>query len=123
MMFCLTGCTKNNGDIGDIFGLWRLVNLSEGNSVLLNDENMFIGFQSNVVTLRIVDVETNICSESYGNFIIDKNDSINVKISYGNVNDYKEFMIDTNPFKAHITIDKKELILKSGIKTWQFVKH
>ncbi len=123
IVLCLTNCTKNNGDIGNTYGLWRLVSLCEGDSVLLEDENMYMGFQSNVVTLRIVDTETNICSESYGNFTIDESDSIIIKISYGSINDYKEFEFDTNPFKAHIFVDKKELVLKSGNKTWQFEKH
>ncbi len=118
-----TNCTKNNGDIGDFFGLWRLESLTKGDSTLLRNENLYIGFQSSVITLRIVDEETNLCTEAYGSFIIEDNDSININVRNGNINNYKAFMFDTNPFETKFSINNKELILTLGDKIWSFKKH
>lgn len=54
MMFAvLTSCTHNNGDIGDMFGLWKVSSIqAEGSEENLAPNDLFMAFQNNVVKVR-----------------------------------------------------------------------
>ncbi len=118
-----TGCTKNNGDIGGTYGLWRLSSLSIDDKITLQDEDMFIAFQSSVSSLRILNKETNQADECFGVFSLDSQELIKLEFFSGNVNIYKEFGFDSNPFVCHITIVDNMLIMKQRNKQWKFKRH
>ena len=54
----LTGCTRNNGDIGDLFGRWRVESLTiDGEAVsLYDDENLLYtwSFQSSLMFITVI---------------------------------------------------------------------
>lgn len=54
--FLTAGCTRNNGDIGDLFGDWRLVALTaDGEELELYDEDARLytwAFQSSIIRIQ-----------------------------------------------------------------------
>lgn len=73
LVMMLTGCTRNNGDIGPIFGLWKLVGIEPQGEWKqapdLNVENLYWGFQSS--TVRMVTRKSQaLIYESFGNWSI-----------------------------------------------------
>ena len=50
----LASCTQNEGYIGDLFGLWRLEEISDGTTVEECD-TIFMAFQADVFQVRRVD--------------------------------------------------------------------
>ncbi len=52
-----TACTHNNGDIGFLFGQWKLHEITTGNTAEPCD-TVFLAFQSNIVQLRKVVYES-----------------------------------------------------------------
>lgn len=54
LLLCTTrACTHNNGDIGFLFGQWRLHEITDGNDIEPCD-TVFLAFQSDIVQLRKV---------------------------------------------------------------------
>ena len=53
----MAGCTRNNGDIGDWFGIWHMTSVdADGKPVESYEGNIFWKFQNNIINL--VKVET-----------------------------------------------------------------
>lgn len=52
----LTGCTHANGDIGDLFGNWKLtsVKTTEGEPANIAENQIFWGFQSAVLQMTML---------------------------------------------------------------------
>lgn len=80
---CATSaCTHNNGDIGFLFGQWRLHEITNGNTTEPCD-TVFFAFQSNVVQLRKVVYESydyNVLTGLY------EQDADRLKCSFLNIN-------------------------------------
>lgn len=55
LMLLATGCTHNNGDIGPLFGQWKVTTM-EGNGTQLPEYagNMFWSFQSQTIEIKTV---------------------------------------------------------------------
>lgn len=53
LLSALTACTQNEGYIGDLFGLWRLEEISDGTTVEECD-TIFMAFQADVFQVRRV---------------------------------------------------------------------
>ena len=70
-LLILTGCTTNNGDIGDILGQWQLTGISsgDGHATADTDTRMYWSFQSTTIKVLTVS-ERHQTSETYGNFRI-----------------------------------------------------
>lgn len=50
------GCTRNNGNIGSIFGTWRLDALEiDGEAASDYNDNCFWGFQNNIISFTTLD--------------------------------------------------------------------
>ena len=53
-----SGCTRNNGDIGELFGQWKVVSITaDGENVYGCDGVMYFAFQSSVYCQKIVNEE------------------------------------------------------------------
>lgn len=52
----LTGCTHNNGDIGELFGTWKLEKIMvDGEIDAAYDDNIVWKFQSSIIEMQQVD--------------------------------------------------------------------
>ncbi len=78
--FC-TSCVQPNGYIGDLFGMWQLVEMWNGDEVEQRDD-IFYSFQSSVIDVRLVRRESNLSIEFYGDYICE-DDSIFFPILVG----------------------------------------
>ncbi len=117
------GCTKNDGDVGGTYGLWRLSSLKEEDKITLSNVDMYISFQSNVSSLRILNKGANQAEECFGIFHLDNKDSITINFTHGNIDIYKKFKFISNPIVCHINIKDNDLILTQQSKRWEFKKH
>lgn len=112
IIITLLSCTHNNGDIGPLFGQWKLT------AILVNekpdpnyDENIFFAFQNDITNMRIVrqnheNVETYGHWEQKGNILLliyDDPDYSPLSETYFNAG------INTCEI---ITLNSKKLILK-----------
>ncbi len=59
MIFLVTGCTRNNGDIGVLFGRWRVESLlADGQPVQLYSDDVLLytwSFQSSLMFITVVE--------------------------------------------------------------------
>lgn len=122
----LLSCTHNNGDIGPLFGQWKLT------EILINDKpdqnyggNIFFAFQNDVTNMRMV-CEHNETIEKYGHW--EQNGDILLLI-YDDPNylPLPETYFNTGVNTCEIiTLNSKELILKrksdNGTYTYKFKK-
>lgn len=126
IIITLLSCTHNNGDIGPLFGQWKLT------SILINgkpdrdyDENIFFAFQNDVTNMRMV-YDHNETYERYGRW--EQNGDILLMI-YDDPNHipFSEtyFNAGVNTCKI-VTLNSKELILKretdNNTYTYKFKK-
>lgn len=68
-LFCFAGagCTHNNGDIGDWFGTWRLESITvDGHNDAGYGQNIIWKFQSNIISIVVVDDVEHTANCSYG---------------------------------------------------------
>ena len=70
----LTGaCTRNDGDIGRQFGLWKLVSVTRaGVDDPSYEENVFWAFQNNTIEMKEVQAD-NVVYQSFGSYRIEDN--------------------------------------------------
>lgn len=69
----LNGCTTNNGDIGDMFGQWRLTEVmhnDDGSADGTYSGNMFWSFQNTTVEIKQIE-SNNVYVQTYGNFYVE----------------------------------------------------
>ena len=60
----LSGCTRNNGDIGDWFGTWQMTELAvDGEPLPSYQDDIFWKFQNNVIEL--IKVQTGLGEHGY----------------------------------------------------------
>ena len=53
------GCIRNDGNIGPIWGLWRVTNIEvDGKSIENYEGNLYFGFQASVFMQKVVDEAT-----------------------------------------------------------------
>lgn len=65
MLMC--GCTHNNGDIGDLFGTWKLENITiDGAADEAYGNNIVWKFQSSIIEMQQVDDALHESLNSYG---------------------------------------------------------
>lgn len=73
LLWILPSCTHNNGDIGPVFGNWKLVRTQmSGETEMKIDHPMFWSFQNTTFRCIYKDSEPE-GSTTYGNFRIDDN--------------------------------------------------
>ena len=136
LIFIAAGCTHNNGDIGDWFGMWKLESVKTGNDVVEVGDR-FMSFQNQVVGLLSLDTETS-TSNTYGLFE-NYNDSLYLTLRQGHTWIYKNF--DFIPVKSEaanincydityydfafrvVKITHKQLILEYDNKEYILKKH
>lgn len=102
--FLFSACTHNNGDIGPLFGQWKLVEITVGDDVIYDSGNIYWAFQSS--TLRMVKVrEHNNYDEIYCNWQMGNNNQI--IISFDDET-YSPFPILGLEKKATLNINKSD---------------
>ena len=73
VLLCLCGCTHNNGDIGPLFGKWKVTSISSSGVELPPYEgNLFWNFQNTTVGV-IMTHGDNSYNDVYGNFRLTDN--------------------------------------------------
>lgn len=73
LIFIFCRCTHNNGDIGHLFGQWRIESVKYDNAPQPDyDGNLFLSFQNSVVQITQTG-EHNTSRRSYGSWHIDDN--------------------------------------------------
>lgn len=77
LLLLCTGCTQNNGDIGDLFGFWRLT--EEGNTSLGDDEIVW-AFQNNILEIT-VNTPHHVGTKTYGTYT-DNNDALRIDFTH-----------------------------------------
>lgn len=106
LILLFSSCTKNDGDIGDLFGKWIVTKYES----TLNDgdmTNMFFSFQSSVISVIERDKEMLSATEYYGAYVFEK-DSITLFfeeeiVTINNLLDLKK----QNKFKVDCLSKKK----------------
>ncbi|MBE6310318.1 MAG: hypothetical protein E7080_04620 [Bacteroidales bacterium] len=78
----LSACTRNDGDIGELFGMWRVVAI-EVNDVELNDYSgtLYFEFQSGVYCQKLVNESLHICDDQYASWYYQSKDEVVVDFS------------------------------------------
>lgn len=72
-VWLLAGCTRNNGDIGPIFGRWSLKSIDATNmQAPVYEGDLFLAFQNDVVQM-IQTGDENRADATYGSFRLDDN--------------------------------------------------
>lgn len=67
------GCTHNNGDIGTLFGQWRLTGMTcDGADLMPEGKDVYWAFQSTTVKMVVI-LPYHERSESYGSWRLDDN--------------------------------------------------
>lgn len=67
MALALAGCTHNNGDIGDLFGTWKLEKMMIGGEVDTDyGDNVVWKFQSSIIEMQQVDDSLHETLNAYG---------------------------------------------------------
>ena len=136
LIFIAAGCTHNNGDIGDWFGMWKLESVKTGNDVVEVGDR-FMSFQNQVVGLLSLDNETSVTT-SYGLFE-EKNDSLFFTLRQGNTSVYNRFdFVPVSQMNDNINgsnviyysfefeilrLTSNKLLLKYDEKEYSFRKH
>lgn len=67
------GCTSNNGDIGDMFGQWKLTEILHNDGEDSDETytgNVFWSFQNTTVEIKEIGAD-NTSAQTYGNFSIE----------------------------------------------------
>lgn len=55
VVMVMTACTRNNGDIGELFGTWRVVSIEKGGQELTSDAgSLYFSFQSSIYCQRYI---------------------------------------------------------------------
>ncbi len=73
----LTGCTHNNGDIGPLFGQWKVTTISiDGQSLENYDGNLFFSFQNQVFMQRTTNELSHEVNQTVGIWKYSSNDLI-----------------------------------------------
>ena len=120
-------CTKNDGDIGHLFGKWQLKSYTENENTITFD-SLFMSFQGNVMDIRKLDPKT-MCKQNYGLYE-NSGDSLFFYLSEtDNSIDkfylvlYKEFHFDSNKKRVAIEkLSKKKMTLEKSGRKWYFEK-
>lgn len=78
----LSACTRNDGDIGELFGMWRVVAI-EVNDVELNDYSgtLYFEFQSGVYCQKLVNESLHTCDDQYASWCYQSKDEVVVDFS------------------------------------------
>lgn len=72
-VIALTGCTRNNGNIGKQFGQWKLVSISiDGVDHPDYKGNIYWSFQGSTIEMKEVDAD-NVVYQTFGNYRIEDN--------------------------------------------------
>ena len=72
----LNACTHNNGDIGDLFGTWKLQSITiNGESDSTYQSNVLWKFQSSIISMVKVDDTTHSKAESWGTWSYSNDDT------------------------------------------------
>ncbi len=123
LFFCLTSCVQNNGNIGDLFGLWNLKEIAQSDNINTTIPNThFIAFQSSVVSLRLVDPHTSVAREAHGSYQRER-DSIHLQITDGEQNLYESFGFEGPNTSFRLTLSKKRMLLERDEEQWTFILH
>lgn len=68
-LFISVGCTRNNGDIGPLWGLWRVTSMTiDGEVNTQYDGCLYFAFQSSVFSMMTVNEETHEQKSSYASW-------------------------------------------------------
>lgn len=97
----LSGCTRNNGDIGDLFGTWRIENLTQNGDEL----DLYSGltrvytwaFQSHII--RIQDIRDNMDHGNYYGTWVREDNTLMLDFTHKDDNGVDEY---TPPSPLHL---------------------
>lgn len=113
-------CTRNDGNIGPWFGMWRIESIIN-NEIEESINDKYICFQSQVVCLRLIK-ENHEYDECYGLYEI-RNNKIVFTLDEGKMYVAEEFLFSSPEIILNIEkITDKQLILSYEGKIWNLRK-
>ncbi|MEG1617183.1 MAG: lipocalin-like domain-containing protein [Bacteroidales bacterium] len=118
----ISGCTQNNGQIGDLFGLWILAEKYPTNHTEINnqDSRLFIAFQGEIVCLKNI-VAPHSYKECFGKYKLSC-DSITFEFLEGDLSIINDFNFNKKETFG-INTSKKKLTLSKEQCYWNFSKY
>lgn len=72
-----TSCTQNNGDIGDLYGYWRV---TEEDNPTISDDDILWAFQNNILEITI-NTSHHQADKTYGTYT-DVNDALRIDFTH-----------------------------------------
>lgn len=82
LLVLLSACTRNDGDIGELYGLWRVVSIEDNGEELESyDGTLYFAFQSNVYCQRVVDESLHVYTDNFASWYYQSDDEIIVDFS------------------------------------------
>ena len=120
-------CTKNDGDIGHLFGKWQLKSYTENENTITFD-SLFMSFQGNVMDIRKLDPKTMFkpnygLYENSGYYLFFYLSETDNSIDEFYLDLYKEFHFDSNKELVAIEkLSKKKMTLEKRGRKWYFEK-
>ncbi len=126
MTILLPACTHNDGDIGPLFGQWKLVSIEKSGQKDTYD-NLFLSFQSSVLEFKTVTYpHSYLCS--YGEYEHIDN-YLNIKIKEGSESVLNDFQLNKNnedewSFSFNIVkLTNNKMVLSLDDKIYTFAKY
>lgn len=120
----LAGCQQNNGNIGSLFGLWKItaIEINE-KSFLNNEDDLYFAFQGEVINLKKNEVWNHSRVDIFGSFI-HQEDSLFINCSEGNLSDLPIWAIYNKNWKFKILfLDNKHISLSHDSIIWNLSKY
>lgn len=126
MTILLSACTHNDGDIGPLFGQWKLVSIEKSGQKYIYD-NLFVSFQSAVIEFKTVTYPHDydwICGE-YEHI----DNYLNIKIKEGSESVLNDFQLNKNnedewSFSFNIVkLTNNKMVLSLDDKIYTFAKY
>lgn len=123
LLLCSSGCTQNNGYIGDLFGTWYLQSISSPEHPIDDAKEYYLLFQGSVFCLKEVDVQAYTVINAYGSFeeqdgtlVLDfKEDGADLASRLG---------FNESPITLQLTISSSDMTLTDQDQTaWVHTKH
>ena len=128
ILFFFPSC-QNEGDIGDLYGQWRL-SQSSVDDLVKQHVQIYFSFQGKVVWAKRVDIQENAYGDVFGSFVHQGDSLI---LSFSQQNEYTtpeslirnecRFVDPENIRLKVVTLNESGLKVMSGDNYWQFEKY
>ncbi len=128
LLFLLTAC-QNEGDIGSLYGQWKLTNSHVNGENKLFD-NIYFSFQGKVVWVKSVNADNHTYNDVFGNFqhvgdslLINFVQKSELTTTASLIEERCGFADADNVRVLIRNLDSSELILLDGDNYWNFEKY